>query len=86
MPKRSSYAIALGLHPRPMPPPERSLKPVDAASETRTAADSFYFRLETFLDSWRREGMGEEAVRAALKRAEAASLAMEAVGKRLKGL
>jgi hypothetical protein len=85
MPKRSSYAIALGLHARPIPPPKRSLKRFDAAVETRNATDGFYFQLETFLDSWRREGTGEELVRAALKRAESASLAMEAVGKRLKG-
>ena len=84
MPKRS-YAISLGLHARSIPPPKGSLENPDPAVETQNAADGFYFHLETFLDAWRREGMGEEVVRAALKRAEATSLAMENVGKRLKG-
>jgi hypothetical protein len=34
---------------------------------------------------WRREGMKEKVVRDALKRAEATSLAMEELGKRLAG-
>ena len=84
MPKRSC-AISLGLHARSIPRSKGSLESPDPAVETPNAADGFYFHLETFLDTWRREGMGEEVVRAALRRAEATSLAMEDVGKRLKG-
>ena len=47
---------------------------------------AFYFELETFLDLWRRQGTGEVTVRTALERAIGASLAMERVGERFKGL
>ena len=49
------------------------------------AAEVLYFELETFLDHWRRHGMPEDVVRAALERARRASLAMENVSQRLKG-
>jgi len=52
---------------------------------TRNAAGEFYFELETFLDNWRREGVEEDVVRSALERAKRTSLAMEDVGKWLKG-
>jgi len=85
MPKKSSFAIALGLHAQSTPRPQRNLERFRRAGETPNAADGFYFQLETFLDTWRREGAGEEVVRDALKRAEATSLAMEDLGKRLIG-
>lgn len=84
MPKRSSYAIAVGLYPRsdaaPKSSPEHSHRP-----SPRNAADAFYFQLESFLDCWRRDGVSEEVVRAALGRAQLTSVAMEDVGRRLKG-
>ena len=83
MPKRSDYAIALGLHGEPGPATNRSLNRRDRM--TLNAADGFYFQLESFLDSWRRQGTTEADVRAALERAEHTSLAMELVGKRLAG-
>jgi len=49
----------------------------------RSVADWFYFELESFLDSWRRQGMSEDVVRAALDRANSASQAIETVGKRM---
>jgi predicted GNAT family acetyltransferase len=42
-------------------------------------------QLETFLDNWRRQGMAEDVMRAALERAKRSSLAMENIGERLKG-
>ena len=50
-----------------------------------STSEEFYFELEAFLDNVRREGVSEHIVRAALERAMRASLAMESVGKRLKG-
>ena len=47
------------------------------------APDGLYLELEAFLDTWRREGMPEDILRAALERAKRASLAIENVGKRL---
>jgi hypothetical protein len=44
-----------------------------------------YFELEAFLDNWRRHGIAEEVVRAALERANRTSFALENVGKRLQG-
>ena len=85
MPKRSGYAIALGLHGQRSPATNRNLARPGRAVVPRSAADGFYFQLETFLDTWRREGMEEDVVRAALERAKRASLAMENVGKRLRG-
>ena len=51
-----------------------------------SAGEGFYFELEAFLDNWRRQGMPEDVVRATLERARSASLAMEGVGKRLRGI
>jgi len=48
------------------------------------ARDQFYFELESFLDNWRRQGVPEEVVRAAIERAKRASLAVEHLGERLK--
>jgi hypothetical protein len=84
MPKMSGYAIALGLHAQPSPAINRNLERPDDAVAPRNAADGFYFQLETFLDNWRRQGMSEDVVRAALERATHTSLAMEDVGKWLK--
>ena len=85
MPKTSGYAVALGLSARPNPATPRNLESPDRAALTRNAAGEFYFELETFLDTWRREGVAEEVVRSALERAKNTSLAMEDVGKWLKG-
>jgi hypothetical protein len=49
-----------------------------------SAADGFYFELEGFLDNWRRQGIAEKDVRAALERAARSSSAMEDVGRWLK--
>ena len=84
MPKRSGYAIALGLHAEPGPASNRNLDRRDRVAP-RSAADGFYFQLETFLDNWRRQGIAEDVVRAALERAERTSFAMENVGKLLTG-
>jgi hypothetical protein len=84
MPKRSGYAIALGLQAQPNPASNRNLHRPDRAVAPPNAADGFYFQLETFLDNWRRQGMSEDVVRAALERAKHTSLAMEDVGKWLK--
>jgi len=84
MPKRSDYAIALGLHAQPNQT-HRKPTPPERAEACRNAADGFYFQLESFLDNWRREGIAEDVVRAALERAKLTSLAMESVGKRLTG-
>jgi len=54
-------------------------------SAQASAADGLYFELEAFLDNWRRHGMAEDTVRAALERAGRASMAMENVSKRLLG-
>lgn len=51
----------------------------------RDAFEGMYFELENFLDDRRRHGTPEDIVRAALERAKRASLAMENVGKLLKG-
>jgi hypothetical protein len=83
MPKRSDYAIALGLLAPPGPTSNRSSNRRDRTAPN--AADGFYFQLESFLDSWRRQGTNEDAVRAALERARHTSLAMEVVGNRLAG-
>lgn len=85
MPKRSGYAIALGLDAQPSPATNRNLKRPDRAVVPRNAADGMYLQLEVFLDNWRRQGMSEDFVRAALERATHASLAMEGVGKWFKG-
>ena len=85
MPKRSGYAIALGLHAQPNAATNRNLDRPDRAALPRNAADGFYFQLETFLDNWRRRGIGEDVVRAALERSKRTSLAMEHVGKWLGG-
>jgi len=77
--------MALGLRARSFRPPKSDLECSIPTGEIRKLGDSFYFQLEAFLDSWRREGIGEDVVRTALKRAEATSLAMEDVGRRLKG-
>ena len=58
----------------------------DGSMKPRTAADRFYFELEAFLDEWRRHGLPEEVVRAALDRAKCFSIAMESVGKNLQFL
>ncbi len=84
MPKRSGYAIALGLHGQPSPVTDRNINRPDCA-EPRNGADGFYFELETFLDDWRRQGVSEDVVRVALERAKRTSLAMEGVGEWLKG-
>ena len=84
MPKRSGYAIALGLHPEPCPATKAKPDRLDRPLLTRNAADGFYFQLETFLDNWRRQGISEDVVRGALERASRTSLAMENVGKWLK--
>ena len=90
MPKRSGYAIALGLHAEPGPASNRNLDRRDRVAP-RSAADGFYFQLETFLDNWRAAtrrsevGRAEDVVRAALERAERTSFAMENVGKLLTG-
>ena len=68
MPKRSGYAIALGLHAPPSPATNRNLDRPDRAVTPRNAAEGFYFQLETFLDNWRRTGMPEDVVRDALER------------------
>jgi len=57
----------------------------DGALMPRNAAELMYFELEAFLDNWRRYGMPEDRVRTALERARRASVAMENVGKLLKG-
>ena len=80
MPKRSGYAIALGLHARPDPPTTAKVNRSDRAAAPRNAADGFYFQLEAFLDERRHRGVAEEVVRAALERARRTSLAMENVG------
>ena len=85
MPKTSMHAVALGLDVRPTPATTRNPGGPDRAAVTRNAAREFYFELETFLDTCRREGVAEDVVRSALKRAERTSLAMEDVGKWLKG-
>jgi hypothetical protein len=85
MPRRSGYATALGLHGQPTPATNRNLNHPDGAVVPRNAADGFYLQLETFLDNWRRLGMAEDVVRAALERAKRSSLAMENIGERLKG-
>jgi len=84
MPKRSGYAIALGVHGHGSAP-NRNVDRPDHPVVGRNIADGFYFRLETFLDTWRRQGVTEQNVRAALERAKRTSLAMEDVGKRLRG-
>ena len=86
MPKRSGYAIALGLHG----PPGTATNKESGSSrpwavESRNAAEGLYFQLETFLDNWRRQGMPENVVRDALERAKHTSLAMENVGQWLTG-
>ena len=85
MPKTSGYAVALGLNARPSSASVRNRYRPDHAVMTRNAAGEFYFELETFLDNWRREGVEEDVVRSALERAKRTSLAMEDVGKWLKG-
>ena len=85
MPKTSGYAVALGLSARSNPATPRNLEGPDRAPLARNAARKFYFELETFLDTWRREGVEEDVVRSALERAKSTSLAMEDVGKWLKG-
>jgi len=85
MPKTSGYAVALGLSARPSRATPRNLESPDRAAVTRNAVREFYFELETFLDAWRREGVEEDVVRSALERAKSISLAMEDVGKWLKG-
>ena len=85
MPKTSGYAVALGLSPRPSSTTPRNLESPDRAAVARNAASKFYFELETFLDTWRREGVAEDVVRSALERAKSTSLAMENVGKWLTG-
>ena len=57
----------------------------DGALMPHSDAERMYFDLEAFLDNWRRYGMPEDAVRIALERAWRASVAMENVGKLLKG-
>lgn len=84
MPKRSNYAIAIGLHGQPGPATISNPGRPDAAFE-RKAPQLFYFQLEAFLDYWRREGIAEDVVRAALERAKQTSLAMEGVADWLKG-
>jgi hypothetical protein len=84
MPKTSVYAVALGLNARPGPT-ARNLGGPHRTVVTRNAASEFYFELETFLDTWRREGVAEDVVRSALERAKCTSLAMEDVGNWLKG-
>lgn len=84
MPKRSNYAIAVGLHGQPSPAPSDP-GCTDAFLVRRNPADLFYFQLETFLDDWRREGIAEDVVRVALERAKQTSLAMEGVADWLKG-
>ena len=85
MPKRSSYAIAVGLHGQPGPATNGDPGRLNAAFEQRKAPELFYFQLETFLDYSRREGIAEEVVRAALERAKQTSLTMERVADWLKG-
>ena len=51
----------------------------------RSPDELFYFELETFLDSWRRRGVPNDVIRAALARAEQASLAMDGLAMRLQG-
>jgi len=85
MPKTSGYAVAIGLNARPSRATPRNLESPDRAAVTRNAAREFYFELETFLDAWRRKGVDEHVVRSALERAKSTSLAMEDVGKWLKG-
>ena len=84
MPKRSGFAVALGLHSQPGPATKRNPDHHDRL-EPRKAADGFYFQLESFLDVWRHHGIAEDVVRDALERASRTSLAMEDVGKWLKG-
>jgi len=81
MTKRSHFAIALGLGAPPSPATNKHLGRPDRAAPPQNAAEGFYFQLETFLDNWRRHGMAEEVVRAALERAKQTSLAMENIGK-----
>jgi hypothetical protein len=85
MPKTSGYAIALGVNAQPGQATDRDRDRRNGALVDRNVADGFYFQLESFLDNWRRQGMAEEVVRAALERAKLTSLAMENVGKLLKG-
>ena len=85
MPKSSGYAIAFGVDVRPGPPTEKNPDRREHGLASRRVADVLYLQLETFLDSWRRQGLTEDVVRTALARAERASLAMELVTKRLKG-
>ena len=85
MPKTSGYAVAVGLSARPSSATPKNLESPARAAATRNAAGKFYFELETFLDTWRREGVAEEVVRSALERARSTSLAMENVGKWLTG-
>jgi hypothetical protein len=85
MPKKSQYAIALGLHAPLGPPTHRDRGRCDRAVAPRSIADGFYFQLEAFIDSRRRQGLTEDVVRTGLERAKHASLAMENVGKLLKG-
>lgn len=80
MPKRSDFAIALGLGAPPSPAINKHLDRPDRAAAPQNAAEGFYFQLETFLDNWRRHGVAEEVVRAALERAKQTSLAMETIG------
>jgi len=81
----SGCSVALGLSARPSPATPKNLESPDRAAATRNPARKFYFELETFLDTWRREGVAEDVVRSALERAKSTSLAMENVGKWLKG-
>jgi len=85
MPKRSDYAIALGLHAPPDPESARNPGRPDRSTVLRNASEGFYFQLEAFLDGWRRDGLREDDVRAALDRAKHTSLAMEQVGQLLTG-
>lgn len=80
MPKRSGFAIALGLHAQPDRATTAKVNRSKRAAAPRNAADGFYFQLEAFLDEWRHLGVAEEVVRAALERARRTSLAMENVG------
>ena len=83
MPKRSNYAIALGLHGPPDPENSGGQRRPDRQPALRSLADGFYFQLESFLDGWRRSGLREDVVRDALDRARRTSVAMEQVGQLL---
>ena len=78
MPKRSNYGIAVGLHGQPGPATNSDAGRPNTAFERRNAPDLFYFQLEAFLDYWRREGIAEDVVRAALERANQTSLQWKA--------